>query len=101
MSEDLRDVPSRADQAVDRAEYIRLLEAEVARYQNALTEAVSNKVHAEAEVARLRDIISPGDAAAYEQGMAVLQAALREWREAESLPDCVACCTLDAALEGK
>jgi chromosome segregation ATPase len=27
-----------------------------------------------------------------------LEAALREWREAESSPDCVACCTLDAAL---
>jgi hypothetical protein len=53
---------------------------------------------AEAEVARLRDIISPSDAAAYEEGMAALQAALREWREAESAPDCVACCTLDAAL---
>jgi len=30
-----------------------------------------------AEVARLRDIISPGDAAAYEEGMAALQARLR------------------------
>jgi hypothetical protein len=26
------------------------------------------------------------------------EAALREWREAESSPDCIACCTLDAAL---
>jgi hypothetical protein len=27
-----------------------------------------------------------------------LEGALREWREAESSPDCIACCTLDAAL---
>ena len=26
------------------------------------------------------------------------EAALREWREAESSPDCIACCALDAAL---
>jgi hypothetical protein len=28
------------------------------------------------------------------------EAALREWREAESSPDCIACCALDAALAG-
>ena len=68
---------------------------------------IADRARLEAEVARLRDIIAPGDAAAYEEGMAALQAreralegALREWREAESLPDCAACSVLDAALAG-
>jgi chromosome segregation ATPase len=124
---------------------------------------IADRERLEAEVARLRDIISPGDAAAYEEGMAALQArlrgleaalldaqhqeaidiealdkledereewrdtarnemagraaaeaaldrvtrnwgwlnlALREWREAESWPDCAACSVLDAALAG-
>ena len=68
---------------------------------------IADRARLEAEVARLRDIIAPGDAAAYEEGMAALQAreralesALREWREAESFPDCIACCALDAALAG-
>ena len=68
---------------------------------------IADRERLEAEVARLRDIIAPGDAAAYEEGMAALQAreralegALREWREAESWPDCAACSVLDAALAG-
>ena len=42
---------------------------------------------AEAEVARLRDIISPGDAAAYEEGMAALQVKVERLRAALGLND--------------
>jgi hypothetical protein len=52
----------------------------------------------EAERDALRDS-APWDAwKAAETRVRELEAALRAWREAESSPDCVACCTLDAAL---
>ena len=83
------------------------LEAERDEWRDTARSEMAGRAAAEAEVARLRDIISPSDAAAYEEGMAALQArvralegALREWREAESWPDCAACSVLDAALAG-
>ena len=83
------------------------LRAEVKRREAECWAGAEEVVKLRAEVERLRDIIAPGDAAAYEEGMAALQAreralesALREWREAESFPDCIACCALDAALAG-
>ena len=97
---------------IDRLEAERdALRAEVGRLEAeglAIADGqIADRARLEAEVARLRDIIAPGDAAAYEEGMAALQAreralegALREWREAESWPDCAACSVLDAALAG-
>ena len=40
------------------------------------------------------------DAVKVQGQLRVARAALGEWREAESSPDCIACCTLDAALAG-
>ena len=91
----------------DEAEYIRTVARLRAEGLAIADGQIADRERLEAEVARLRDIIAPGDAAAYEEGMAALQAreralegALREWREAESWPDCAACSVLDAALAG-
>ena len=53
------------------------LRAEVAQAEGVARGYMLAAEKAEAEVERLRDIISPGDAAAYEEGMAALQARLR------------------------
>jgi hypothetical protein len=54
----------------------------------------------EAEADSLRDRLSSvtEDYIKHRNALERAEAALREWREAESAPDCVACCTLDAAL---
>jgi hypothetical protein len=72
-----------------------LVESECGRL---LREAEARVKELEALLAEDRST-APWDAwKAAEARVRVLEGALREWREAESSPDCIACCTLDAAL---
>lgn len=73
--------------------------AEIARLRADLADIVTNDEGRRGEVARLSaEVERQRERAIRQHGRAErLEAALREWRAAESSPDCIACCALDAA----